>query len=180
MRGGDWRGRPGAARRLLPGIDEEGESVPNGGPDNCGMCQFNPARITRSGSGGPLGPDDFRCEIRGTTTALTERSSPMYSYCANFHTGSRTPDGPVFAATPAHDRLPWHGDSPVWFDFGEEAWTARAVHVRDGDTELTFDTEQAYMEWWRGRHPGEFGEYPWRLHELAYRRAERASGHDEE
>jgi hypothetical protein len=132
------------------------------------MCRFNPASLARA-------PDlenktrraSARCEIRDL--AIPE---PFHTCCANFHTGSTVPDGPVFSASGAGERLPWHDAEPVRLrDDGRLA-------VRDGGTERAFEKAAAYLRWWSSAHPGESGDYPWPLHDRMYGFERRASGHD--
>lgn len=146
--------------------------MPNGGPDNCGACRFNTANGSAPASPG-IWDADARCEIRGIPTGR----DPMYTYCANFHTGAPTPQGPVFASThhPDHDRIPWHGDVPPELEAVEGELR---VLIADGDRHLEFESVEAYRRWWRTRHPGESDDYPWELHLAAFAPPDRASGHD--
>jgi hypothetical protein len=145
--------------------------MPNGGPDNCGECRFNTAN-----GAGPDRPGirdaAARCEIRGIPTGR----DPMYTYCANFHTGARSPQGPVFASTyhPDHDRIPWHGDVPPELVATDGAWR---ITIADDDRQLDFESVEAYRRWWRTKHPGESDEYPWALHKASLDPRRRASGH---
>lgn len=141
--------------------------MPNGGPDNCGECRFNPRSFAH---GAPRSPG--LCEVRGI-----ESRDPFYTYCANFHTRSREPDGPVYSAGPQHERLPWHGISPVWTDWSGAA-RPPVLRVVDAGRELSFPDAAAYLAWWRSMHPGESGEYPWDLHHAAFDPSRRAAGHD--
>lgn len=152
--------------------------MPNGGSDCCGECVFNPDSRARSREAvpGALG----RCEIRSIVTDL-----PFWTYCANFHTRSRLPDGPVFAGFHEWGRLPWHGDRPPAPN-GADA-DRPCVECGGRPTPLILEAPpgrlhfcggEHYLAWWRQAHPGESGEYPWALHEAMFDPRRRASGHD--
>jgi hypothetical protein len=144
--------------------------MPNGGPDNCGFCQFNPSSWgRRPGQTVDFYLSNASCEIR----AIEHLDDPAYTYCANYHTGSRRPDGPVFAGIWQGDRLPWHGREPV----RDERLAAGGFRlaVRDDGRPLLFDDPAAYLAWWRSVHPDEVAEYPWALHDAAFDPAERAA-----
>lgn len=128
--------------------------------------------LARTGGTRPPGTTSDRCEIRG----IGPIADPFYTYCANFHTGSRVPDGPVFAADRDHDRIPWHGEEAVRVDWLADGESRLVVH--DDGHELAFVDREAYLAWWRECHPGETGEYPWALHEASLHPRDRATGHD--
>jgi len=85
--------------------------VPNGGSDNCGNCRFNHANQWD-------GPEDTHrrvvdeesfCTIRGVAI-----KNPWWTYCANAHSKSASPEGPIYAAglgttRSVSTRIPWHG-----------------------------------------------------------------------
>ena len=143
--------------------------MPNGGSDCCGECVFNPASLVRTGGAASWArkQEAALCEIRSEVPV----ESPFYTYCANFHTRSRVPAGPVFAGLDEHGRLPWHGANPVRL-VGE-----RLVVASDGG-DREFADPPAYLAWWRGAHPGEDPEYPWALHERRLPPEMRAAGRD--
>jgi hypothetical protein len=165
----DGAGRPAVAA-IASGPYRRG--VPNGGSDNCGECRFNPLSTIRAPQPALASSSDGRCEIRG----IESIERPFYTYCANFHTGSRVPDGPVFAAGPEHERIPWHGLQPVRVEYLQSG-RSRLV-ARDDGRHQDFASPDEYLAWWRERHPGERGEYPWSLHEAMLERGRRAAGHD--
>ena len=108
------------------------------------------------------------CEVR----AIAEIPRPFYTYCANFHTGSQVPDGPVFAGFHETDRLPWHGSEPVRIEYLAEGFR---LAVRDGEAHRLFDDPAAYVAWWQTVHPGETAEYPWDLHDRMHSPEQRAA-----
>lgn len=146
--------------------------MPNGGSDNCGECRFNPSSIMRTRD--PVQAALASCDIRG----IGSIADPFYTYCANFHTGSRVPDGPVFATDHSTGvRIPWHGDEPVRAEMLERGGS-RLV-VRDDGRHLLFPDRESYLAWWRERHPGVDPEYPWGLHEAMWDHRRRAAGRDD-
>lgn len=147
--------------------------MPNGGTDNCGECLFNPASLARaSDATRELRQSGAFCEIRGALRI----PDPFNTYCANFHTDSPAPDGPVFAGFHEFGRLPWHGSEPVHLS---QRPGSSGLVVSVGGPDREFDDPTAYLAWWRVAHAGENPEYPWALHERRLGLAERATGHDE-
>jgi hypothetical protein len=140
--------------------------MPNGGADNCGECQFNPSSTTRhpSHAYGLIGS----CEIRG----IEGIERPLYTYCANFDTGERVPDGPVFAGFYETGRLPWHGPDAVRLAPETDGFL---LTVHDGENDRMFVDAADDLAWWKTAHPGEAAEYPWRLHDPAYAPEHRAA-----
>lgn len=151
--------------------------MPNGGSDCCGECDFNPNSLYLNKD--LLPGDAGSCAIRGLDV-----SRPFSTYCANFHTGSRVPEGPVFAGFHEYGRLPWHGDLEVIYNPTEEGpcavcGAARCVLLLATPTgNHRFCGSDHYLQWWRGEHPGRDGEYPWALHEAMFDARRRASGRD--
>lgn len=151
--------------------------MPNGGSDNCGTCAFNPLSLHYLPDQRPVAPG--RCEIRGIAT-----TSPMYTYCANYHTGSRRPDGPVFAGFHEFGRLPWDGDRQLDDNQGEDGpcslcgETPSHLALTGADSRTLFCGPEHYLDWWRAARPGESGDYPWALHEAMFDARRRASGMD--
>jgi hypothetical protein len=149
-------------------------AMPNGGVDNCGECVFNPDPARALIVGGP-----GRCEIRGIVT-----SRPFWTYCANFHTGARVPNGPVFAGFDEFGRLPWHGDRQPDYNQGDDGPCevcdqTPSVLTLPGPTRLLlFCGGDHYLVWWRQANPGKSGEYPWQLHDAMFDPRRRASGRD--
>ena len=136
--------------------------MPNGGSDCCGECRFNPASTVRvRDADEETYQNSASCEIRG----IEQIARPFYTYCANFHTDSRVPDGPVFAGFHETDRLPWHRSEPVRIEYLTEGFRLAA---RDGEAHRLFDDAAAYVAWWKTAHPGETAEYPWELHDRAF------------
>jgi hypothetical protein len=129
--------------------------MPTGGVDNCGECQFNPASGTRvSGLHPSVTGTSSSCDLR----RIAVIPDPFYTYCANFHTHARIPDGPVFAGFHEFGRLPWHGKEPVRISHTDQGIR---LLVRDAETDRQFDTPADYISWWRTRHKGENPQYPW-------------------
>ena len=147
--------------------------MPNGGPDNCGECRFNPLSTVRQPDIRLASTVDGRCEIRG----LVGIDRPFYTYCANYHTGDRAPRGPVFAAGPEHERLPWHDREPVRVERLEAGGWRLAVRA-DGRHQV-FEDAAAYLAWWCERHPDENAGYPWELHKAMLDPSRRAAGRDD-
>ena len=84
--------------------------MPNGGTDNCGVCGFN-----RANSGKWAWPEDNSAFERAYCTIReVPIPSPLWTYCANWHTKNEVPDGPIFTCG-LHEkgylyrRIPWHG-----------------------------------------------------------------------
>ena len=151
--------------------------MPNGGADNCGECAFNPRSLSRATD---LRMDEAGwCDIRAIAVPR-----PFSTYCANFHTRSRSPEGPVFAGFHEFGRLPWHGDNEV---LRSESVDGPCELCADATCRLSVDGPtgrsffcgpEDYLAWWQAQHPGERGEYPWHLHDSMADDRRRARGRD--
>ena len=171
--------------------------MPNGGPDNCANCRFrsNPDRAWQLGN-------SLECTIRKVAIPV-----PLWTYCANIHTGNSTPAGPIFIAgleefgarpigedklkviTPfgaAYVRIPCHGDTfPRLGASGVCCVCDRSFQIGIGLTRgkeghLVFCCNKHYLDWWEKNHPGEELRWKYQLHDPAVvQSASAAKGHRE-
>jgi hypothetical protein len=125
-------------------LKKEDESMPNGGPDNCGHCVHN--------------PDGGWCQLRDVM--IVEK---MWTYCANCT--SIKPDdpnivGPIYSSGQyeGYVRLPWLNDrrpkagKPVkCYDCGDFVEDGVEIELRSGD-KFGFCCNQNYLKWWLN-HP---------------------------
>lgn len=131
--------------------------MPNGGSDNCCWCVFNRLRPEGdSTSGGLNAPSEAYCFIRNETII-----NPLWTYCANYHTGSDIPDGPIFSAgIHDHHRIPWNGK------YRPKLWTSgicivcrnpfreEGIDVAVSEKEFSqFCGELHYLKWWKENNP---------------------------
>jgi hypothetical protein len=132
--------------------------MPNGGPDNCGTCGFNARNRGVWRNSNPDTSITPFCTIRNVQV-LTD----YWTYCANWHTRSKTPDGPIYASglyEGGYRRIPWHGNvEPLVGVEGRCAVCGAEFH--DG-LEITqverqpaqFCSNRHYLTWWKQQNPG--------------------------
>ena len=133
--------------------------MPNGGIDNYGVCGFNKA------NGGKWGwPDDKGALERAYCTIRdVPIPNPLWTYCANRHTKSDIPYGPILTSG-LHEkgilyrRIPWHGKNcPQHCAAGKCAVCdngfENGLQVDDKEGPLTFCCNDHYLNWWKQRHP---------------------------
>ena len=119
--------------------------MPNGGPDCCGNCAYNP-------HGGV-------CTLRDVIIL----GNQMWTYCANFSHTARDNEkvkGPIFASGLIEDgyvRIPWLGDRgpgigcPVkCFDCGDHVESGIEIKLRTGE-KFGFCCNRNYVLWWSSR-----------------------------
>lgn len=118
--------------------------MPNGGPDCCGNCAYNP-------NGGV-------CVLRDVTVL----GHKMWTYCANFSHTSRENEeikGPIFASGlyEGYVRIPWLGDraprtgrAVKCFDCGDHVENGVEIELRTGE-KFGFCCNRNYVLWWSSR-----------------------------
>lgn len=133
--------------------------MPNGGTDNCGLCGFNKA------NGGKWAwPEDKRafekayCTIRNVPIP-----NPLWTYCANWHTKSEIPYGPIFTSglhekKALYRRIPWHGKNCPQHSATGACVVCHndyenGLLVEDEGSTVTFCSNDHYLDWWKQRHP---------------------------
>ena len=138
--------------------------MPNGGSDNCGTCGFNSFNDGnweyKSRNGSRAGE---MCQIRGI-----ELTSPFGTYCINWDTQDRVPEGPVFTDVNMSQRVPWfHGLIPTEVPNGTCVKCAREFESVSGHydfgvqlighdgSEYRFCCAKHYISWWRTKHGGQ-------------------------
>jgi hypothetical protein len=133
--------------------------MPNGGPDNCSTCGFN--RRNQGIWRNPRRDESLLpfCEIRGLQVLVEH-----WTYCANWHTRSRTPAGPVYSSGMYADgycRIPWHGSiepeaarSGACHECGAAISEGISIMMIEG-ADLVFCSNEHYMHWWKQQHPDE-------------------------
>ena len=129
--------------------------MPNGGPDNCGMCAWNRVTGARTKGG--------RCELRGI-----EISSPFWTYCNNWSprgrdipTSQPAIRGPVYSSgifEGGYARIPWYGkNEPHTYISGVCSVTgvkfSKGISVTDDQTSETFyfASNDIYCDWLKQR-----------------------------
>jgi len=150
--------------------------MPNGGVDNCGECEFYPLSTVRLSVSPTLPREGARCDIPGVVVTI-----PFWTYCANLHTRSRQPDGPVFTGFHEWGRLPWHGSNELQGARDVtcvECGADGRLSVCDGEQTIGFCGGEHYVAWWQRKPPGSEASYPWDLHESMLESWRRAEGHD--
>jgi hypothetical protein len=132
--------------------------MPNGGPDCCGNCAYNP-------KGGV-------CVLRDVIIL----GHKMSTYCANFSHSARADveiKGPIFSTGlyEGYVRIPWLGDRaprsdcPVkCFDCGDHVENGIEVELRTGE-KFGFCCNKNYVLWWSSR-TAEHHEWAPKLQEL--------------
>ena len=131
--------------------------MPNGGSDNCRWCAFNRLRPeVYIVSGGLKASSEAYCLIRNVKI-----TNPLWTYCANYHTGTDIPDGPIFSVgIEDHHRIPWNNK------FRPKRWTsgtcsvcgknfnAEGIEVPVSENEFRqFCGELHYLKWWKENNP---------------------------
>lgn len=131
--------------------------MPNGGSDNCRSCQFNSINIEE-------GIDANYPEPRYDGTCVIRRfliSNPLGTSCANYHSGNKQPDGPIFtdSFTSEGKRLTWHKyykptlSEPSSCHICDRKFN-RGVNIQiSDDAHIQFCCENHYMKWWNEANP---------------------------
>ena len=141
--------------------------MPNGGSDNCRSCRFNSVNIEEGIEANyPEPRDDAICVIRHIHIA-----NALWTYCANYHSGNKEPEGPVFSPGFYTDkRIPWYKNyKPILSDHGECHVCGRhfdqGLQLQVNETDYRqFCSNNHYMRWWKKKNPGVelFWEYDFR------------------
>src|SRR5229473_3659679 len=135
------------------------DPMPNGGPDNCGICGFN--RRNRGIWRNPQ-PDESQphfCEIRYVAVLIDH-----WTYCQNWHSRTREPIGPIYASglyEGGYRRIPWNGTvepeqgiSGVCHECGTAFADGLQIAVVESGP-LQFCSNLHYMQWWKRQYPDE-------------------------
>jgi len=135
--------------------------MPNGGTDSCGTCGFNSRNRGewQHCIGSEIDASEV-CEIRGFTI-----ENAVSTYCVNWHTQDRVPDGPVFIGVHNFVRVPrFNGRNPVEVLSGtcavcgaefqsDTAAESEGLQLAGFDgSDYRFCCAKHYMSWWRTKH----------------------------
>jgi len=156
--------------------------MPNGGIDNCANCRF------RSNSDRAWQVNEtLECTIRKVAIR-----HPLWTYCANIHTRSSQPSGPIFIAgledyaarpigedklkviTPlgaTYVRIPCDDDAfPMLGASGSCCVCAREFQrgislTSEKQGRVLFCCNKHYVDWWRKKHPTEEMRWKYELYD---------------
>lgn len=125
--------------------------MPNGGPDNCGMCAFN-----RVNGGRWIIPEEMQTVAGFCTIRNQQILSPHWTYCKNWHTRSTEPAGPIYSSfyENGYRRIPWVGKTSPETEV-EALCSVCTNHVNSGlritlgDEVFGFCGHEHYLKWWK-------------------------------
>jgi hypothetical protein len=155
--------------------------MPNGGVDNCAHCRFrsSPDRAWRVG-------DSLECTIRKVIIP-----HPAWTYCANIHTRSSIPVGPIFIAglaeigarpigedkmwivAPAgatYVRIPCYEDTFPKLGTSGVCWVCSRTFENgislstDQEGVISFCCNKHYVDWWKKNNPDQKLRWEYDLH----------------
>lgn len=129
--------------------------MPNGGSDCCARCEFK--RILSEEERPEIWINSY-CTIRNEYIL-----NSGYTYCANWHTKSKTPQGPMFSRglySEGDPRVPWYNkNEPINDTSGKCLICSKEFQsgydVKDGNNVKHFCSSKHYLEWWKERFPNE-------------------------
>jgi len=122
--------------------------MPNGGTDNCATCEFNSAYKAKQGI------QDKNVQAYCTVRNIKIKD-PFWTYCNNWHTKSKEPDGPIYISG-LHDeqRIPWYDNKEpklglpgICMVCGEPFTDGIEVRTEGNDIKQ-FCSNDHYIKWW--------------------------------
>jgi hypothetical protein len=129
--------------------------MPNGGSDCCATCIFK-CKLEKNQRIETW--IDTYCTIRNEHII-----NPGYTYCANWHTRCKVPQGPIFIYgiySEGDLRIPYHNNNiPITGADGKcficNIEFQNGIEIKDKGKRKLFCSCKHYVQWWKDLHPDE-------------------------